>query len=232
MNRGNLFIVSTPIGNMKDISRRAIEVLQDVDLIAAEDTRRTGLLLKQIGVKNRLVSYHEHNEEKSAQMLLKVLLEGGDVALASDAGTPLISDPGYRIVRMCIENSLEVIPVPGPSALLAGLVASGLPTDRFCFEGYPPRSSGKLGRRLQELAEERRTMVFFESGRRLKKTLAKMAELFGQRQAYIGRELTKKFEQSYRGTVAELQKIFEDAVPKGEFVLVVAGIAPKIGDSH
>jgi len=232
MKRGSLFLVSTPIGNLKDISQRAIEILKSVNLIAAEDTRRTGLLLKQIGVKNRLVSYHEHNEEKSAQVLLRVMLDGGDVALASDAGTPLISDPGFRIVQLCIENSLEVIPIPGPSAVLAGLVASGLPTNRFCFEGYPPRSPGKLKKRLQELAEEKRTMVFFESGHRLKKTLAKMAEVFGQRQAYIGREITKKFEQSYRGSIADLQKAFEIDMPKGEFVLVVGGMPQDSGERH
>ena len=190
------------------------------------------MLLKQIGVKNRLVSYHEHNEEKSAQVLLRVMLDGGDVALTCDAGTPLISDPGFRIVRLCIENSLKVIPIPGPSAVLAGLVASGLPTNRFCFEGYPPRSPGKLGRRLQELANEERTMVFFESGHRLKKTLAKMVEIFGQRQAYIGREITKKFEQSYRGSIADLHKAFENDLPKGEFVLVVGGISRDSGERH
>ncbi len=232
MNRGSLFLVSTPIGNLNDISQRAIEILKSVNLIAAEDTRRTGLLLKQIGVKNRLVSYHEHNEEKSAQVLLRVMLDGGDVALTCDAGTPLISDPGFRIVRLCIENSLKVIPIPGPSAVLAGLVASGLPTNRFCFEGYPPRSPGKLGRRLQELANEERTMVFFESGHRLKKTLAKMVEIFGQRQAYIGREITKKFEQSYRGSIADLHKAFENDLPKGEFVLVVGGISRDSGERH
>lgn len=225
-------MVATPIGNLKDISQRAVETLKSVAVVASEDTRRTALLLKHFGISNRQLSYHEHNEERAAHQLLSILLGAKDVALVTNAGTPLISDPGFRIVRLCIENEIPIVSIPGASAILAGLVISGLPVNKFCFEGFLPRSAGRLRRQLEELVGERRTMVFFESGHRIKKTLAAMEEVFGQRLAYIGRELTKKFEQSYRGTIGDLRKIIESESPKGEFVLIVEGIKPGCGEKY
>jgi len=223
MISGKLHIVSTPIGNLKDITYRAIEVLKAVDLIAAEDTRHTGILLKHHGITTRQIAYHDHNKKKITPHLLAELKAGKNIAIVSDAGTPGISDPGYYLIRECLSSDIEVEAIPGPSSLLAGLVISGLPTDRFCFEGFLPKASGKLKKRLLELREEPRTLVFFESPYRLAKTLAAMFDIFGDRRAYVGRELTKKFEQSYRGTITDLLNQFGTKAPRGECVLIVAG---------
>ena len=231
MASGKLHIVATPIGNLADITYRAVEVLRGVDLIASEDTRHTGVLLKHHGIGTRQIPYHDHNKKKITPLLLAELKAGKNIAVVADAGTPGISDPGYYLIRECLSHDIEVISVPGASSLLTGLVISGLPTDRFCFEGFLPRSTGKFRKRLGELRDDSRTLVFFESPHRLGKTLAAMLDIFGDRRAYVGRELTKKFEQSYRGTLADLLNHFKNKAPKGECVLIVAGrqTRPRIG---
>jgi len=223
MDLGKLYVVSTPIGNLKDMTFRAVEVLKTVNLIAAEDTRRTGILLKHYAIETKQIAYHDHNKEKITPRLIEQLRDGAKVAVVSDAGTPGISDPGFYLVRECVRNNIEVEPVPGSSAMMAALVVSGLPTDKFCFEGFLPKTSGKLKTRLAELKNEKRTLIFFESPHRIVKTIAALLEMFGDRRAFIGRELTKKFEQHYRHSLSELIAIFQSKPPKGEIVLVVAG---------
>ena len=223
---GTLFIVATPIGNLEDLSPRARQTLADVDLIAAEDTRHTGRLLSHFGVETRLLALHDHNEADRAEMLVGKLAAGRSVALVSDAGTPLISDPGYRLVKAAHEAGITVSPIPGPSALIAALCAAGLPTDRFCFEGFLPAK--KKGRRdaLAELANETRTMVFYESVHRIADCLADMVVAFGpDRPAFLGRELSKLHEQARLATLADLQQGIAsgDITQKGELVVVVAG---------
>ncbi len=220
---GKLFVVATPIGNISDMTLRGVEVLKSVDLIASEDTRHTGVLLKHYDIATPQLSYHDYNKERVTPRIVGQLLDGKDVAVVSDAGTPGISDPGFYLIRECIRNGIEVIPIPGPSSLMAAIVISGLPTDRFCFEGFLPRSPGKMKKRLIELKSDRRTLIFLESARRINKTLVMILEVLGDRDAFVGRELTKKFEQSYRSKVSELIEIFKDKPPKGELVLVVAG---------
>lgn len=220
---GRLFIVGTPIGNLEDITLRALRVLKEADLIACEDTRRTLKLLNHYGIKNPLLSYHEFNERTRAAQLVKKLKEGLNVALVSDAGMPGISDPGFQAIRASIEEGLPIVPVPGPSAVLAALVISGLPVHRFAFEGFLPERSGARRRLLLELKDEARTLVFFESPRRLKKALQDISEIFGNRKAAIARELTKKFETVYRGFLEELIREMENSAPKGEMVLVIEG---------
>ncbi|RKX21095.1 MAG: 16S rRNA (cytidine(1402)-2'-O)-methyltransferase [Candidatus Zixiibacteriota bacterium] len=220
---GKLFVVATPIGNISDMTLRGVEVLKSVDLIASEDTRHTGVLLKHYDIATPQLSYHDYNKERVTPRIVGQLLDGKDVAVVSDAGTPGISDPGFYLIRECIRNGIEVIPIPGPSSLMAAIVISGLPTDRFCFEGFLPRSPGKMKKRLIELKSDRRTLIFLESARRINKTLVMILEVLGDRDAFVGRELTKKFEQSYRSRVSELIEIFKDKPPKGELVLVVAG---------
>jgi 16S rRNA (cytidine1402-2'-O)-methyltransferase len=223
MDQGKLYVVSTPIGNLSDMTFRAVEILKTVDLIAAEDTRHTGILLKHYGVETRQIAYHDFNKEKITPRIIEQLRDGAQVAVVSDAGTPGVSDPGFYLVRECLRNNIAVEPVPGASAMLAALVVSGLPTDRFCFEGFLPKTSGKLNARLAELKTEKRTLIFFESPHRILKTMTAMLDVFGDRQAYIGRELTKKFEQHYRLSLTELIAIFQSNPPKGEVVLVVVG---------
>jgi 16S rRNA (cytidine1402-2'-O)-methyltransferase len=224
-SRGKLFIVATPIGNLDDLTPRAREALAAADVIAAEDTRRTRGLLSRIGVEARLIAYHEHNERERAAELIERLASGATVALVSDAGTPLISDPGWRLVRSAREQGIDVVPVPGPSAAIAALCAAGLPTDRFVFEGFLPRSDGARAARLRELNFERRTLIFYESVHRLSETLAALIEHFGaDREAVLARELTKVHEQIRSGTLAELAASLGADIPLlGEFVLVVAG---------
>jgi 16S rRNA (cytidine1402-2'-O)-methyltransferase len=224
---GRLFVVGTPIGNLDDLSPRARDVLAAADVVAAEDTRRTRALLSRIGVEARLIAYHEHNEEERVPDLLARLARGESVALVSDAGTPLVSDPGLRLVRAARAAGLTVVPVPGPSAVLAALSAAGLPTDRFAFEGFLPRRPGARDERLRALRAEPRTMVFFESVHRLEETLGALAaELGAERRAVIGRELTKVHEQIVDGTLATLRERLDAGIPLlGEFVLVVAGAA-------
>ena len=218
---GTLYVVATPIGNMEDISSRAKTVLASVGQIAAEDTRRTGMLLKRLGIKAIMVSYHEHNEAARTAQLMEVLRGGIDIALVTDAGTPAISDPGYRLVKAAADEGLTVSPVPGPSAVTAALSASGLPTDRFLFEGFLPRKKGRQTR-LRSLAEFEGTVILFESPLRLAATLRDVREHFGNRKAVVGRELTKLHETLLRGTVEELLDAVTAHPPKGECVLLVA----------
>jgi 16S rRNA (cytidine1402-2'-O)-methyltransferase len=223
--RGKLYVVGTPIGNLDDLTPRAREVLAAADVIAAEDTRRTRGLLSRIGVEARLIAYHEHNEEKRTAELLERVAGGASIALVSDAGTPLISDPGWRLVRAAREAGLDVVPVPGPSAVIVALCAVGLPTDRFVFEGFLPRRSGARADRLRELKHERRTLVFYEAVHRVAETLAALAEHFGaDRGAALARELTKVHEQIRSGTISDLIAKLGAEIPLlGEFVILVAG---------
>lgn len=223
---GTLFIVATPIGNLEDLSPRARQVLAAVDLIAAEDTRHTGRLLSHIGVKTPQTALHDHNEMQAVAALIKRLQAGDSIALVSDAGTPLLSDPGYRLVSLAHASNVTVSPVPGASAVTSALSAAGLPTDRFTFEGFLPAKSAARIAVLKALAPEPRTMVFFESVHRIDACLCDLLAVFGEaRPAFIGRELTKLHEQCLHGTLAELQRklIAGDIVKKGEFVLVIAG---------
>jgi len=222
---GRLWVVATPIGNLDDLSPRARATLAEADLIAAEDTRHSAALLQHAGIATRCIALHEHNEREISTDLVERLRAGASVALISDAGTPLISDPGWRLVRSAREQGIDVVPVPGPSAAIAALCASGLPTDRFVFEGFLPRSDGARAARLRDLRSERRTLVFYESVHRLPEMLAALVEHFSaEREAVLARELTKIHEQIRSGTLADLAASLGAAVPLlGEFVLVVAG---------
>jgi 16S rRNA (cytidine1402-2'-O)-methyltransferase len=223
--RGKLYVVGTPIGNLGDFSPRAREALASADLIAAEDTRRTRGLLSSIPAEKRVIAYHEHNEELRLAELIERLTAGDTVALVSDAGTPLISDPGWRLVRAAHAAGIEVVPIPGPSAVLAALSAAGLPTDRFVFEGFLPRKPGPRDERLRALAAEPRTIVLFEAVHRLPETLTALVTAFGaERPAVLARELTKLHESLYPAPLGELAKRVGADIPLlGEFVLVVAG---------
>ncbi len=218
-----LYVVSTPIGNLGDVSNRALAVLAAVDLVACEDTRHSGMLLAHFGIKQRLVSYHEHNKLKRTPEILAFLAQGKSAAVVTDAGTPGISDPGFYLIRAAIERGFAVRPVPGASALLAALVVSGLPSDRFAFEGFLPKRAGRRRKRLASLAAEDRTMVFCESARRTRDLLSEMLELWGERRAVVCRELTKKFEETIRGTLSELADALARRQLRGEVVVVVAG---------
>ena len=232
-SRGRLDVVATPIGNLSDLSPRAQEVLAGADVIAAEDTRHTGALLKAIGVSRPLVSLHEHNESGRVPELLARLEAGDAIALVSDAGTPLLSDPGYELVREATRAGCDVRVVPGPSAITAALAVAGLPTDRFCFEGFLPARAGERRARLEEVAAEPRTLVFFEAPHRIEECLADLAAVFGaERRAAVARELTKAHETTYRGTLAELaaQATTEPNFARGEITLVVEGA--RDGDSR
>jgi 16S rRNA (cytidine1402-2'-O)-methyltransferase len=223
---GTLFVVATPIGNLEDLSARARQTLATVDLIAAEDTRHTGRLLSHLGLKTRQFSLHEHNEARASTTLVEKLLAGVSVALVSDAGTPLVSDPGYRLLQAAHENAIRVVPIPGPSAVTAALSVSGLPTDRFAFEGFPPARPAARRKWLRARAADPRTLLFFESVHRIEATLADMAEIFGaDRSAFLGRELTKLHEECRRASLGELMvAVSEGTIPcKGEFVIAVHG---------
>ena len=218
-----LYIVPTPIGNLEDITLRAIRVLEEVDFILAEDTRTSSVLLKHLNINKPLRSHHKFNEHATVLSVAEAIEAGRDVALISDAGTPGISDPGFLLVRTCIEAGIEVETLPGATACIPALVQSGFPCDRFCFEGFLPQKKGRQ-KRLAELKEESRTMIFYESPFRIVKALEQFAELFGQeRRVAVVREITKKFEQTVRGTLAEVIAHFKEHKPKGEFVIVVAG---------
>ena len=226
MSEGTLFVVATPIGNLDDLSPRAREVLGRADLIAAEDTRVTGRLLSHVGIKVRSLALHDHNEEKVVPELIEALESGNSVALVSDAGTPLVSDPGYRLVRAAHNAGITVSPIPGPSAPVAALSASGLPSDRFVFEGFLPTRQGARKRRLEVLRPETRTVLYFESIHRVAETISDMRSVLGDsRQAFIGRELSKLHEQCVPGSLAELAESLADGrIPlKGEFVIGVGG---------
>ncbi len=218
-----LFLVPTPIGNLEDITLRALRILKEVDLILAEDTRTSSVLLRHHGIEKRLQSYHQHNEHKVVQDIVDRISSGEKIALITDAGTPGISDPGFLIARECIRAGIEIETLPGATAFVPALVNSGLPCDRFCFEGFLPIKKGRATR-LQQLKEEERTMVFYESPFRLVKTLEQFSETFGnERQASVSRELSKLFEETKRGTLAEVCDYFKLKTVKGELVIVVAG---------
>lgn len=218
-----LYIVPTPIGNLDDITLRAVNVLRDVDFILAEDTRTTSFLLKHLGIEKKLYSHHKFNEHATVKMVAESIAAGRNAALVSDAGTPGISDPGFLLVRTCVEAGIEVETLPGATALIPALVQSGFPCDRFCFEGFLPQKKGRA-KQLQSLAAEERTMIFYESPYRVVKCLEQFAEVFGpERRVSVSRELTKKFEQTVRGTVAEVLEHFRTTDPKGEFVIVLDG---------
>lgn len=218
-----LYIVPTPIGNLDDITLRAIKVLEEVDFILAEDTRTSSVLLKHLGIDKPLRSHHKFNEHATVAAVAESIEAGRNVALISDAGTPGISDPGFLLVRTCVEAGIEVETLPGATACIPALVQSGFPCDRFCFEGFLPQKKGRM-KRLAELAEESRTIVFYESPFRVVKCLEQLSEVFGaERSVAVSRELTKKFEQTVRGTLAEVIAHFKNNQPKGEFVIVLAG---------
>lgn len=227
MSAGRLYVVATPIGNLADITLRALRVLGEVQIVAAEDTRTTRKLLSNHGINTPLVSYHEHNENVRTPELLERMKNGESVAIVSEAGTPSISDPGYRLVREAIGAGIVVEPVPGASAVLAAVVVSGLPSDSFVFEGFLPRRSGERRRRLEELKAERRTLVFFEAPHRVDRSLADMADVLGDRDVALCRELTKLHEEVRRATLGELASSIQKAPVKGEIVLVVGG-APAV----
>lgn len=220
---GKLYVVPTPVGNLEDMTFRAIRVLKEADLILAEDTRTSGILLKHFEIKNAMQSHHKFNEHKTVESVITRIKAGETVALISDAGTPGISDPGFLLVRECARNGIEVQCLPGATAFVPAIVASGLPDDRFCFEGFLPQKKGRMTR-LQALADEKRTMIFYESPYRLVKTLTQLAECLGrERQASVSREISKIHEETVRGTLTELAEHFTANEPRGEIVLVVAG---------
>lgn len=228
-----LYIVGTPIGNLQDLSPRAREVLEQVEAVACEDTRRTGLLLNHLGIKQKLISYHEHNRKQREGYLLELLKNGQDIALVSDAGMPCISDPGEHLVKAAVEVGLEITVVPGPVAAVSALALSGLPAERFIFEGFLPSSGKERRQRLEELATHTLTFILYEAPHRLVKTLTDLMEQgLGDRSVAIGRELTKKYEEVIRLSIKEAAIYFQEIPPKGEFVLVVAPGKPSSKAGH
>jgi len=219
-----LFVVPTPVGNLEDMTFRAIRILKEADLILAEDTRTSGFLLKHFEIGTPMMSHHKFNEHKTVEGIVQRIRSGQTIALISDAGTPAISDPGFLVVRACVENDIDVECLPGATAFVPALVSSGLPNDRFCFEGFLPQKKGRQTR-LKFLAEEKRTMVFYESPFRLVKTLTQLAEVMGnERKAAVVREISKLFEETKRGSLEELSSWYTQHPPKGEIVLIVAGL--------
>lgn len=220
---GILYVVPTPVGNMEDMTFRAIRILKEADLILAEDTRTSGILLKHYEIKNAMQSHHKFNEHKTVEGIVNRIKAGETVALISDAGTPGISDPGFLVVRECVKNGIEVQCLPGATAFVPALVSSGLPDERFCFEGFLPQKKGRMTR-LNALAEEPRTMIFYESPYRLLKTLTQFQEIFGaDRQVSVCREISKVHEESVRGTLQEVVAHFTAIEPRGEIVIILAG---------
>ena len=223
MLHGKLILVPTPIGNLEDITLRALNVLKNVDLILAEDTRTTSNLLRHFSIDKKTIAYHQHNEHKSTARIIEMLLAGQTIAVVSDAGTPGISDAGFLLVRSCVEKNIPVECLPGATAFVPALILSGLPSDKFCFEGFLPQKKGRATR-LSELKEENRTIIFYESPHRLIKTLEQFSETFGtERKASVSRELTKIYEETIRGSLAEVLEYFRSKSLKGEFVIVVGG---------
>ncbi|MBI4431723.1 MAG: 16S rRNA (cytidine(1402)-2'-O)-methyltransferase [Candidatus Omnitrophica bacterium] len=218
-----LHLVATPIGNLGDMSERAVETLKSVTLIAAEDTRRTKILCNRFGIRTPLESYHDFSDERKRERVLSMLESGNSIALVSDGGTPLISDPGFKLVRAAIERGISVSAVPGPSAVIVALTLSGFPTDRFMFEGFLPVKSGERKRRLGEIKEERRTVIYFESPYRLLKSLEDIQEALGGRSVCVAKELTKQFEETFRGTAGEIKQELGAKSIKGEYVIVIKG---------
>ena len=225
---GVLYIVSTPIGNLEDITLRALRVLKTVDLIAAEDTRHTRRLLTHYEIHVPLTSYFEGNQIQKGEKLVARLKAGESIALVSDAGTPTISDPGYRLLVQCIEANIPIIPIPGPSACIAAASVAGLPLHNFVFEGFLSPKSGRRKRQLADLCEESRTLIFYESPHRVIVFLRDVLEVFGERRISIARELTKKFEEVFRGTVTEAIEKLQAPPPRGEFTIVIAGLPSRV----
>ncbi|MFH0990501.1 MAG: 16S rRNA (cytidine(1402)-2'-O)-methyltransferase [bacterium] len=222
IQKGTLYLVATPIGNMEDITYRAVKILSSVDLIAAEDTRTTKVLLDHYNISKPMLSYFSYNEKQRTPQLIERLKEGASIALVSDAGTPGISDPAFHIVRVALEHLIPIIPIPGPTAFVAALIVSGLATESFVFEGFPPVKKGRktLFERLQH---ESRTIVIYESSHRIQKTLREINQYWGNRRVVVARELTKKFEEVIRGSLSEVLPLIELKTPKGEYVVVVEG---------
>ncbi|MBN1976922.1 MAG: 16S rRNA (cytidine(1402)-2'-O)-methyltransferase [Anaerolineae bacterium] len=220
-----LYLVATPIGNLSDITLRALETLRQVDVIACEDTRKTGRLLQHFEIEKPKIAFHEHNERQATARVLSMIEQGQSVALVSNAGTPGISDPGFTLVRRAIEAGVPVVMIPGPSALVMALVLSGLPSHSFTFRGFPPRKPGPRKRFLEVDADSPHTLVFYESPYRLKVFLKDAIEVLGDRQAALANELTKLYEEVQRGTLSELLALFDDEEPRGEYTVVIAGVA-------
>lgn len=230
MNKGILYICPTPIGNLEDITLRTIRILKEVDLIAAEDTRHTIKLLNHYNIKKPLISYHEHNKKSKGDLLIEKLKSGQDIGIVTDAGMPGISDPGEDIIHLSIQNGIEVIVLPGPTASIAALVVSGLPTDKFVFEGFLPSKKKDRIKELERLKDETRTIILYEAPHRLLSLLMDMEKVLGNRQISISRELTKIHEETFRGYISEGIEKFEAQKPKGEFVLIVKGAEIKEED--
>ncbi len=230
--KGSLYIVPTPVGNLEDMTLRAIRVLKEADIILAEDTRTSAVLLSRYEIRGRLLSHHKFNEHKTAEMIKERILKGENVALISDAGTPGISDPGFLLAKTCADEGIEVSTLPGATACIPAVVSSGLPCDRFCFEGFLPQKKGR-STRLENLTNETRTMIFYESPRRLVKTLEQFAEVFGaQRACCVSREISKLHEEHRRGTLEEVAAHFRSEEPKGEIVISVAGVPQEARREH
>ena len=224
---GTLYLVATPIGNLSDLSERALAVLREADLIAAEDTRHTLKLLNHFAIKKPMISYFEHNKSERGQEILRILKEGKDVALVSDAGTPAISDPGEDLVRLCVENGISVEVLPGACAFATALVGSGMPTGRFAFEGFLTVNKKNRIQRLEEVKNDVRTLIFYEAPHKLLTTLKDMLSVLGDRKIVLARELTKKFEEYRRTTLSQAIEYYEETPPKGEFVLILSGADPE-----
>jgi 16S rRNA (cytidine1402-2'-O)-methyltransferase len=219
---GTLYLVATPIGNLADITHRALQILRDVDLIACEDTRHTRKLLQHYGIDTKTISYHEHNEQQRAGELIELIKQGSDVAIVSDAGTPSISDPGFRLVRAAVEQNIGIVPLPGPSALISALIAAGLPTDQFFFGGFLPARSSARRARFDELRSIPGTLIFYEAPHRLATSLRDAHEILGEREAVVARELTKLHEEIRRGRLSELAEHYSSSEqPRGEIVLLI-----------
>jgi 16S rRNA (cytidine1402-2'-O)-methyltransferase len=223
-----LYLVATPIGNLEDITLRALNTLREVDLVASEDTRKTGLLLKKYEIKKPQISFHEHNEKQAGEKIVALLAEGKAVALVTNAGTPGISDPGFTLVRRVIEAGQEVTMIPGPTALVMAMVLSGLPLHSFTFRGFPPRKSGPRRRFLQADQDSPHTLIFYESPYRLKGLLADALAVYGDRKAALANDLTKMFESIQRATLSELLNSFEQTDPRGEYILVIVGLGSRV----
>ena len=217
-----LYIVATPIGNLEDITLRALRILKEADLIAAEDTRRTLKLLTHYQIKNKLESYNDFNKEKKTKFLISILKENKSIALVSDSGTPGISDPGFNLIRECIRNNIQIIPVPGPNAAISALICSGLPTDKFTFYGFLPKKEKAKTDFFNSIKEEKKTVILYDSPHRIKETLRLLSEILPEKNIVIARELTKKFEEFIRGTAKELNEKLKDREIKGEIVLIIS----------
>ncbi|MGB7606195.1 MAG: 16S rRNA (cytidine(1402)-2'-O)-methyltransferase [Lutisporaceae bacterium] len=225
---GTLYLCATPIGNLEDITLRCIRILREVDIVAAEDTRQSIKILNHFEIKKPLVSYHEHNKYTKGKELVSIMLEGKSIALVSDAGMPAISDPGEDLVRLCIEHKIEIVPIPGASASLTALIVSGISTRSFCFEGFLPSNKKEKKEKLEQLSSETRTIILYESPHRIKDTLKELQQYLGDRKASVSRELTKKFEETIRGTLSEIFAVLQQRDIKGEFVIVLEGIDIKV----